>query len=91
MYLTIIIVYYTVYKIHEGLNEQEPPKYFIVIINIVSAIIGLFWIYIVSSILIDLLTCFGILFSINSTYLGLTILALGNALPDALTVIAFSK
>ena len=41
--------------------------------------------------MIDLLTCIGVIAKLNSTYLGLTILALGNALPDGLTVIALSK
>ena len=48
------------------------------------------WSYIVSAYLIDLLTCIGVLAKLDTTYLGLTILALGNALPDGLTVIALS-
>ena len=31
------------------------------------------------------------LFYISSTYLGLTVLAIGNALPDGLTTIAIAK
>ena len=31
------------------------------------------------------------LFSISTTYIGLTILAVGNALPDGLTTIAIAK
>lgn len=42
-------------------------------------------------ILIDLLTQIGMLYYIPSTYLGLTILAIGNALPDAFTTIAIAK
>lgn len=41
--------------------------------------------------MIDLLSCIGIIAKLDTTYLGLTILALGNALPDSLTVIALSK
>ena len=33
----------------------------------------------------------GIIAQLSSTYLGLTILAVGNALPDGLTVISISK
>jgi Ca2+/Na+ antiporter len=59
--------------------------------NILSAIIGLIWTYIIHAILIDLLTIIGIIAKLDSTYLGLTILAVGNALPDSLTVISLSK
>ena len=59
--------------------------------NVVSTITGLTWSFIISSILIDLLTMIGIIAKLDSTYLGLTILAVGNALPDSLTVISLSK
>jgi sodium/potassium/calcium exchanger 6 len=59
--------------------------------NVVSTITGLTWSFIISSILIDLLTMVGIIAKLDSTYLGLTILAVGNALPDSLTVISLSK
>ena len=40
--------------------------------------------------LIDLLDSIGIILNLQKAYLGLTILAIGNALPDALTTIALS-
>ena len=49
------------------------------------------WSYLATNILIDLLTMIGVITQLSSTYLGLTILAIGNALPDGLTVIALSK
>ncbi len=33
----------------------------------------------------------GVVCKLNNTYLGITILAVGNALPDALTVVSLSK
>ena len=33
----------------------------------------------------------GIITKLDSTYLGLTVLAVGNALPDSLTVVSLSK
>jgi Ca2+/Na+ antiporter len=45
----------------------------------------------VSGILIDLLNFVGILTNLSKPYLGMTIIAMGNALPDALTTIALSK
>ena len=44
-----------------------------------------------SGILIDLLTFVGMMTNLSSSYLGLTIIAIGNALPDGLTTIAIAK
>jgi len=33
----------------------------------------------------------GVICKLDSTYMGLTVLAMGNALPDGLTTIALSK
>ena len=41
--------------------------------------------------LVDLLTVIGLMTNLSTTYLGLTILAVGNALPDGLTTIAIAK
>lgn len=41
--------------------------------------------------LIDMLNVFIIVFKLNQTYMGLTILGVGNALPDALTTVALAK
>ena len=72
------------------MKDEEVPSY-LVYMNVVSTITGLTWSFIISSILIDLLTMVGIIAKLDSTYLGLTILAVGNALPDSLTVISLSK
>ena len=49
------------------------------------------WTYVASQMLIDLLGLFVIVFKLDTTYMGLTILGVGNALPDALTTIALAK
>ena len=49
------------------------------------------WCYLTTDILIDLLTSIGILCKFDNTYLAITVLAVGNALPDALTVVSLSK
>jgi len=41
--------------------------------------------------LIDLLNTYLVIAKLNSTYMGLTIIGIGNALPDALTTIALAK
>ena len=56
-----------------------------------GTILGLLWTYVLSDMLIDLLNLFVVVFRLNNTYMGLTILGIGNALPDALTTIALAK
>ena len=56
-----------------------------------GTILGLLWTYILSDMLIDLLNMYVVVFKLNNTYMGLTILGIGNALPDALTTIAIAK
>jgi len=45
----------------------------------------------VYGVLIDNLNTLGVVLNLSTTYLGLTILAVGNALPDALTTISLAK
>jgi Ca2+/Na+ antiporter len=53
-------------------------------------ICGFVWTYFVSGLLIDLLTLIGLVTKLSPTYIALTIIAVGNALPDALITIALS-
>jgi len=41
--------------------------------------------------LIDILSTFIVIFKLDQTFMGLTILGIGNALPDSLTTIALAK
>jgi Ca2+/Na+ antiporter len=59
--------------------------------NILSIISGCFWAFIVIEILVDLMTTIGLICRLSNTFLGLTVLAIGNALPDALTTIVLAK
>lgn len=52
---------------------------------------GFIWTSFVSQILIDLLTFIGVLSKLSATYLALTIIGVGNALPDALLTIKLAK
>ena len=58
---------------------------------LMSVLTGLCWTYLLVGVLVDILNTVGVIMNINNTYLGLTILAVGNALPDALTTIAMVK
>ena len=57
----------------------------------IGTTMGLVWTYIATTILIDLLNAFIVFLKLNNTYMGLTILGIGNALPDALTTISLAK
>ena len=58
------------------------------VIGIISALL---WIFVVSRMLVDLLNLYAIVFKLDQTFLGLTVLAVGGALPDAITTIALAK
>lgn len=72
------------------LLNEKPPSWFL-FMNFLGVLGGLMWSYVLIGILIDLLGAVGVLLNLDTTYLGLTILAVGNALPDALTSIALCK
>ncbi|KRW99939.1 hypothetical protein PPERSA_12615 [Pseudocohnilembus persalinus] len=78
------------YYTQKDLEESEVPSYFIIITTL-STCIGLLWTYIACDMLIDLLDTFVVIFKLDQTYVGLTILGVGNALPDALTTVALAK
>jgi len=71
-------------------QKEKAPKWFM-FFTIVGVLNGLMYTYVLVGILIDLLNNLGILLNISNTYMGLTILAVGNALPDALTTISLCK
>ena len=52
---------------------------------------SLLWCYVLTEMLIDLLDLFIIIFKLNNTYIGLTILGIGTSVPDAITTIALAK
>jgi hypothetical protein len=59
--------------------------------TITALLVGLNLTKITVSVLINMLGLVGVLFNLPKTYLGLTILAVGNALPDAFTTMALVK
>lgn len=67
--------------------KEEPPKWSM-ILTILGVISGLLWTKVLVGILIDMLNTLGVILNLPEAYLGLTILAIGNALPDALTTIS---
>jgi Ca2+/Na+ antiporter len=49
---------------------------------------GFVWTYFVSGLMIDALGFVGLLTKLSATYLALTVIAVGNALPDALLTVS---
>ena len=82
-----LILFFSTYR---PKTNNELPSYF-VLITILSTVNGILWTKFLCSILVDLLTFIGVLTNLSTTYLGLTIIAVGNALPDGLTTIAIAK
>lgn len=70
--------------------DNSTPSYYpaMQIFGTVGAIV---WTYLVCGLLIDILQFLGMVSKLDKTYLGLTIIAVGNALPDAVTTIALAK
>ena len=65
-------------------------RYFI-LICFLSSLMSLVWCFVLTEILIDLLDLYIIIFKLNNTYIGLTVLGIGTSMPDAITTIALAK
>lgn len=72
-------------------SSKEPSKHIQFLITFLGCISSCCWMYLLIELLIDYLNTFGMVFNLESSYLGFTVLAVGNALPDALNTIALSK
>lgn len=57
----------------------------------IACLCAFVWTSFVSGLLIDLLTFIGVVTRLSATYLALTIIGVGNALPDALITIQLAK
>ena len=70
--------------------ETGLPKYYVLIVCI-GVFCAVLWTKICCALLVDSLTFVGKLTGLSSTYLGLTLIAVGNAIGDALTTLALAK
>ncbi len=80
---------YLFYK-YKPESKHDLPSYFIWI-DLLGIFLAVLWTKLCCGLLVDLLTFVGVLTKLSSTYLGLTVIAIGNALPDGLTTIAIAK
>lgn len=70
----------------EPKDKVKVPRAYI-LTQAVSMLCGFIWTYYASGMLIDILTMLGVLSKLSTTYLALTIIAVGNALPDAIITV----
>jgi len=57
----------------------------------ISTAVGIAWCYFLIEILVDILDSYVQILNFNNTFIGITVLGIGNALPDAFTTFALAK
>ena len=72
------------------LPKDKPPKWS-ALLDVLSVIAGLMWTKVLVEVLLDMLSSLNVFLNLGKTYLGLTILAVGNSLPDTFTTISLCK
>lgn len=72
------------------LPKKKVPKY-IMVLNIMSVISGLMWSKELIMLLTDILNTVEVVMNVPKTFLGLTVLAVGNGMVDAVTTITICK
>lgn len=81
--ILMIVFYFT--TPHNG-----KPRYLPAVV-ILGLLMSLVWAFIMSSILVDLLQMWTVYTGISPTYMGLTIIAMGSALPDGVTTLTLAN
>ena len=69
--------------------QNGTPRYYPAI-EILGLLMSVVWTFIMSSILVDLLQMWTVFTGISPTYMGLTIIAMGSALPDGVTTLTLA-
>lgn len=72
-------------------SSIEPPGWVQLLTTFIGCANSCTWMYLLIELLIDLLNTVGLAFNIESSYLGFSVIAIGNALPDALNTMALAK
>jgi len=85
-----VVLTVLLWLLHRGKEVDQIPKGFVVIC-LISTIVGLVWTFVLSTMLIDLLNTYLVIAKLDNTYMGLTVIGIGNALPDALTTIELAQ
>jgi solute carrier family 24 (sodium/potassium/calcium exchanger), member 6 len=61
---------------------EIPSEKALTFITVISLFATTFWIFFLIEILFNILSVLGLIYNLNNSYLGFTILAIGNSLPD---------
>lgn len=69
--------------------QNGTPRYYPAL-EILGLLMSVVWTFIMSSILVDLLQMWTVFTGISPTYMGLTIIAMGSALPDGVTTLTLA-
>jgi len=70
--------------------DKNPPPYFVLVI-LIAIVCGILWNKFLAEILVDCLEAIHCVFDIPNDFLGISIIAVGNALPDGMTIISLAK
>jgi len=87
---TIVIIVVLIFVLRYNVYRNRIPKN-LVILCIFAFIMAIFWIWMAAKVLIDLLTTLGDILDVPATFLGITLLAIGNSAADLSLNVALAK
>jgi sodium/potassium/calcium exchanger 6 len=87
-WLLIAVLHFSLFYVTLPKDGSFPSKKIHKWMTANSVISSTFWMYFMIELLISLLNAVGMVFDLEASFLGFTVLAIGNALPDALSTFA---
>ena len=88
VWLVIAMLHFSLFLMILPRNGSPPKLGAFQWITVNGVISATFWMYFMIELLISLLNTVGMVFNLEASFLGFTVLAIGNALPDALSTFA---
>lgn len=87
-YIAVAAINFLIYLISAFATPEEVSEGVFKWTVLNSVISSVFWMYILIEILMSLMDTIGMVLDLDPSFLGFTILAIGNALPDAMSTLA---
>lgn len=87
-WVTLAMLYFSLHLIILPRDGSLPGLKALQWITVNGVMSSVFWMYFMIELLISLLNTIGMVFNLEASFLGFTVLAIGNALPDALSTFA---